>query len=141
MAGPSSIIGVQAFRVAKLAANGTPDFSNPLGGFMMCGGTRRSSTTSRSRTARTSSKRTRRATSCVVRKKPDRTKYCTFTLTMCRNDYRLNEMFGIGSNVTIGQVVVGSAVKSSSGCAGTRRVRTVCRSSCGPSSGTATCRW
>ena len=38
MAGPSSIIGANAVRVAKLVANGTPDFNNTLGGFVMCGG-------------------------------------------------------------------------------------------------------
>jgi hypothetical protein len=118
MAGPSSIIGVQAFRVAKLDADGTPDFDNPLGGFMMCGGTSTFEHDFEVEEGADIFEEDAAGNACVTRKKPNRTKYCTFTLTVCRNDYRLNEVFGIGANVTIGQVVVGSAVKTNSGCAG-----------------------
>jgi hypothetical protein len=118
MAGPASIIGVQAFRVAKLTSNGTPDFNNPLGGFMMCGGTSTFEHDFEVEDGADIFEEDAAGNACVVRKKFDRTKRATFTLTVCRNDYRLNEVFGIGANVTLGQTVVGSVTKTNAGCAG-----------------------
>lgn len=116
MSGPSSIIGVMAVRVAKLTSNGTPDFNNPLGGFQMCGGISSFEHSFEVEDGADIFEEDAAGNACVVRKKFDRVKRCSFTLTLCRNDYRFNEIFGIGSNVTSGQTVIGSAVSSSAGC-------------------------
>lgn len=119
MAGPSSIIGANAVRIARLAADGSPDFNNPLGGFLLCGGISSFEHDFETEDGADMFTEDAAGNACVVRKKPDRTKRATFTLTMCRTDYRLNEITGVSKSVTLGQVVVGHAVKTSSGCGGT----------------------
>lgn len=118
MAGPSSIIGANAVRIARLGTDGSPDFNNPLGGFLLCGGISSFEHDFEVEDGADMFEEDAAGNACVVRKKPDRTKRATFTLTMCRSDYRLNEITGISKSVTLGQVVVGHAVKTSSGCGG-----------------------
>lgn len=116
MAGPASIIGAVAIRIARLAASGAPDFSNPTGGFMLCGGISTFEHNFEVETGADIFVRDAGGNACVVRRRPDATKYATFTLTMCRNDYRLSEILGISNAVTLSGAVVGHTVKTSVGC-------------------------
>lgn len=116
MAGPSSIIGVNAIRIARLTSNGTPDYNNTLGGFILCGGISTFEHDFEIEDGADMFEEDAAGNACVVRKKFDRTKRATFTLTMCRSDYRLNEILGLSTSVVIGQAVVGHAVKTSTGC-------------------------
>lgn len=117
--GPSSIIGAQAVRVARLVSTGAPDYGNPLGGFLLCSGISTFEHDFVTEDGADIFEEDAAGNACVVRKKPDRTKRATFTLTMCRSDYRLSEILGLSTSVTLGQAVVGHAVKTSAGCAGT----------------------
>jgi hypothetical protein len=117
--GPGSIIGAAALRIARETADGTPDFNNPLGGFLLCGGLSSFAHDFETADGADIFEEDAMGNACVVRKKPDRTKRATFTITMCRTDYRLNEILGISKSVVLGQVVVGHAVKTSAGCGGT----------------------
>jgi len=116
MSGPASIIGAAAVRIAKLTSTGAPDFSNPLGGFLMCGGISTFEHDFEVEDGADIFEEDAMGNACVVRKKPDRTKRATFTLTMCRSDYRMNEILGISTAVTSGQTVVGHAVRTNAGC-------------------------
>lgn len=118
MSGPSSIIGAAVVRVARLATTGAPDYGNPLGGFMLCGGISTFEHDFETEAGADIFEEDAMGNACVVRKKPDRTKRATFTLTLCRSDYRLNEILGVSQSVTLGQTVVGHAVKTSAGCGG-----------------------
>jgi hypothetical protein len=116
MSGPSSIIGVNAVRIARLTSTGAPDFNNALGAFVMCGGTSSFEHDFQTESGVDLFERDAAGNPCVIRRKPDSVKYATFTLTMCRSDYRMNEIMGISNNVTLGQTVVGHAVKVTQGC-------------------------
>jgi hypothetical protein len=116
MAGPSSIIGVQAIRIGRLAADGTPAFNNATGGFMLCGGVSTFEHDFEVASGADIFEEDAAGNACVVRKKKDRTKYATFTLTLCRSDYRLNEILGVSNAVTLDGTVVGHSVKTNAGC-------------------------
>lgn len=116
MPGPGSIIGVSVVRIARLTANGTPDFNNPLGGFTICGGISTFEHDFDVESGTDIYEQDAAGNSCVVRKRPDKVKRATFKLTLCRSDPRISEILGISSAVTAGQVVIGHAVKTSIGC-------------------------
>lgn len=116
MAGPSSIIGAFAVRVARLTADGTPDFGNPTGGFMLCSGISQFEHDFETEDGEDVFERDAAGNACVIRKFPDLTKRVTFTLTMCKSDYRLDEILGVAAAITSGGTVVGRAFNMSAGC-------------------------
>jgi hypothetical protein len=116
MAGPASIIGVQALRVGRLTADGTPDFNNPVGGFMLRGGVSPFEHDFEVEEGADIFEEDAAGNACVVRKKFDRVKRATFTLTVCRKDYRLDEILAGADAVTLGGTTVGQAVLTSAGC-------------------------
>jgi hypothetical protein len=116
MAGPASIIGAVAVRVARLTANGTPDYNNPQGGFLLCGGISTFEHDFQIQAGKDIFEEDAAGNACVVRKKFDRTKFTTFKLTMCRTDYRLAEILGTSTAVTLSGTTVGHAVKVLTGC-------------------------
>lgn len=118
MAGPASIIGAEAIRVARLTADGTPDYNNPLGGFMLCGGISTFQHTVVQETGDDIFVKDARGRPCVVKKQDDLIKRVEFTLTLCRDDYRLAEIL-CGGDVSVigdGQKVVGAAINVAAGC-------------------------
>ena len=118
MAGPSSFIGVEAIRVSRLDPDGTPDFNNPTGAFMMCGGVSSFQYDWETNTGQDLYVEDARGEPCVIRKKEDKLKRLTFTLTLCRDDYRLSEILGDGDVDTIvdGSTVVGRAFNIAASC-------------------------
>lgn len=118
MTGPASIIGVNAIRIARLAANGTPDFNNATGGFMLCGGVSTFAHEFDIQDGADMYVEDAAGNPCVIRKKPDKLKRVTFTLTLCRDDYRLSEILCSPQVATIpdGAVIAGRAFKTAQGC-------------------------
>lgn len=118
MSGPASPIGVEAVRVARLDADGSPDFDNPTGGFMMCGGVSTFQFDFEVEAGADIFEKDASGAACVVRKRQDLVKRVTFTLTMCKDDYRLSEiLLGSGAEaITDGSDVVGIAYQSAQGC-------------------------
>lgn len=115
---PSSEIGGVAVRVAKLAADGTPDFNNPLGGFVLCGGISSLDYDFDVQEGDEIYTPDASGNSCVNIKRDDRIKRITFTLTLCRTDVRMeNIMLGaLSSLVTAGQNNIGLVYKAGTGC-------------------------
>lgn len=118
MSGPSSIIGVQAIRIARLTEDGTPDYDNPVGGFMLCGGVSTFQHDYVKQDGADIYVEDAAGNACIVRKKPDKVKRVSFTLTLCRSDYRIDEIFGLADAVMDGEDVVGRLVNASEGCSG-----------------------
>ncbi len=118
MAGPSSIIGVNAIRVARLTSTGLPDFNNATGGFMMCGGVSTFQHDFDQQDGVEMYVEDAAGNPCVIRKKPDKLKRVTFTLTLCRDDYRLSEILCSPQVATIadGSAIAGRTFKVSQGC-------------------------
>lgn len=119
MAGPSSIIGALAVRISRLGADGTPSFNNPTGGFLLCGGISKFEHGFDINNGQDIFEKDAAGNACVVWRQPDLTKNANFKLTMCRTDYRLNEILGISDAITDGGTnIIGHAVKSNAGCGG-----------------------
>ena len=118
MSGPSSIIGVNAIRAARLDQDGTPDFDNPTGGFMLCGGVSTFQHDFEKQDGADMYVEDARGEPCVIRKKPDKIKRVSFTLTVCRDDYRFSELLCNPQIATVldGSNVVGRAYKVAQGC-------------------------
>ena len=116
--GTGSIIGVNAIRAARLDADGTPDFNNPVGGFMLCGGVSTFAHDFDVQEGVEMYVEDAAGNPCVNRKKPSKIKRVTFTLTVCRDDYRLTELL-CGPQVTTvvdGSNIVGRAYNVVAGC-------------------------
>lgn len=118
MAGPSSIIGAQAVRVSRLTADGTPDFGNAIGAFMLCGGISTFQHSFEVDQGADIFQKDAAGNACVIRKRPDQVKRASFTLTMCKDDYRLSEILGVAQSViqTPGLNVVGRTFHAAAGC-------------------------
>jgi hypothetical protein len=116
MAGPSSIIGALAVRVARLTADGTPDFNNPTGGFILCGGISKFEHKFEIETGIDIFDKDAAGNACAIMKQRDLTKRVTFILTMCKSDYRLDEILGIAQAVNDGPNVAGRAYPIAAGC-------------------------
>lgn len=87
-----SIIGVNALRVSRLQADGTPDFGNDSGAFLLCGGISTFEHDFEIEAGASIFIRDAAGNPCVNRKRPDDVKYTTFTITVCRGDARLAEI-------------------------------------------------
>jgi hypothetical protein len=95
-----SIIGVNAVRVSRLTADGTPDFGNDAGAFVMCGGVTTFEHSFETEAGSSIFQRDAAGNTCVNRKRPDDVKWTTFTLTVCRRDPRFEEII-LESNATL----------------------------------------
>lgn len=120
-----SIIGVNAVRVSRLRADGTPDHGNATGAFLMCGGVSTFEHDFETEAGSSIFTRDAAGNTCVNRKRPDDVKFTTFTLTLCRDDARLAEILleDQASLLTdAGDYIMGRGVKASAGC-GTGQLR------------------
>lgn len=115
---PSSEIGAVAVRVALLDADGTPDFNNPVGGFVLCGGISSLEYDYEVQEGAEVYQEDAGGNSCVNFKRDDRIKRVTFTLTLCRSDVRAEAMMlgNLASVVTAGPNAIGIVHKAGTGC-------------------------
>lgn len=113
-----SIIGACAIRVSRLDADGTPDFDNPTGAFALCGGITKFEHDFDTEKGKEIFEEDACGNACVIRKRPDRTKRATFKLTLCKPDYRFDEILGVAVALTSAGDVVGKAVQAAQGCGG-----------------------
>lgn len=97
---PSSEIGVVAVRVSRLDADGTPDFNNAIGAFMLCGGLSSFEYDFDNDEGEDVFVKDAGGLACVNFKRQDIMKRVTFTLTLCRSDVRLEEIL-LGANAEI----------------------------------------
>jgi hypothetical protein len=116
MSGLSSIIGVHAVRIARLDADGSPDYGNPVGAFVLCGGISTFQHDYEKDTGTDLYVKDAAGNACIVRKKQDKVKRATFTLTLCRSDYRIDEILGLADAVMDGSDVVGRTMNAAEGC-------------------------
>src|SRR5215831_12003174 len=114
--GPSSIIGANAIRITRQAVDGTPAYAQAQGAFMLCGGISTFKHDFQIQDGADIFEEDAGGAACVVRKRQDRVKRVTFELTMCRSDYRMDEIFGLSNNIISPPNVVGRAIKSLTGC-------------------------
>ncbi len=87
-----SVIGANAVRFSRLTADGTPDFLNAVGGLVVCGGISTFEFDFETEAGSSIFVRDAAGNPCVNRKRRDDVKFTTFTLTMCRTDWRLTEI-------------------------------------------------
>jgi len=116
---PFSIIGVNAVRVSRTLADGSPDTGNPVGAFLLCGGVSKLTHDFNVEKGSSIFARDAAGNPCVNRKRPDDVTYTTFTLTMCRDDPRLHEIMGAGSSpllTDLGNYPIGYGVETSAAC-------------------------
>lgn len=113
----SSPMGVCALRISRLRANGTPDYQNTKGGFVLCGGISTFAHDFEIEKGPDIYREDACGNACIVRKYPDRVKRATFTLTLCKDDYRIAEILGTADAISSGGTVVGKAVMAAAGCA------------------------
>lgn len=112
----SNPMGACALRISRLRADGTPDYQNPNGAFVLCGGISTFEHDFEIQKGQDIYREDACGNPCVVRKYPDKVKRTTFTLTLCKDDYRLAEILGTATAISSGGAVVGKAVLAASGC-------------------------
>jgi hypothetical protein len=87
-----SIIGANAFRVSRLTSDGTPDFGNDVGAFLVCGGITTVEHNFETETGSSIFQKDAAGNVCINRRRRDDVKFTTFTITLCRDDWRLTEI-------------------------------------------------
>jgi len=113
--GPSTIIGASAVRVTRCRTDGTPDYGNAVGSFLLCGGISKFEHEFTIEEGKDLYTEDAAGYACVNFKRQNRVKHMTFTLTMCRSDYRLDEIMGVatllqeGGNVNKGRTITATA--------------------------------
>jgi len=114
-----SIIGVNAVRVGRLRTDGTPDYFNATGGFVVCGGVSTFEHDFETEEGSSIFRRDAAGNPCVNRKRPDDVKWTTFTLTLCRDDARLTEIL-LGGQADLltdtGGNSTGRGIRPAAGC-------------------------
>lgn len=114
-----SIIGVLAVRASRLDTDGTPDFGNSAGAFVLCGGVSTFEHGFETEAGSSIFQRDAAGNPCVNRKRVDDVKYTTFTLTLCRKDPRFDELV-LEDQATLltdlSDYPVGSGVRASASC-------------------------
>lgn len=116
-----SVIGVNALRVGRTRSDGTPDYFNHTGGFVMCGGVSKLEFDFETESGSSIFARDAAGNACVNRRRPDDVKWTTFTLTLCRDDPRLAEILGGGTTDVLTDdagTVVGKGIRPAAGCTG-----------------------
>lgn len=114
-----SIIGANAVRISRCRADGTPDALNSVGAFVVCGGISTFEYDFETESGSSIFQRDAAGNPCVNRKRNDDVKYATFTLTMCRDDWRLTEiLLDTGAELLTdgGGDPIGRAIAASAGC-------------------------
>lgn len=112
----SSIIGACAVRISRLTADGTPDYANANGSVLLVGGISSFAHDFDIETGDDLVEKDACGNLVVVRKYPDRVKRATFTLTLAKKDYRIDEILGVASLIESGGDAVGMAVQAAAGC-------------------------
>lgn len=110
-------MGVCAMRFSRTVTDGTPDLGNPQGSFIICGGVSTFAFDYDIQKGNDIYELDACGNPCVVRRYPDKVKRATFTLTLCKDDYRIAEILGVAQAVTDTGTVVGKAVSAAQGCA------------------------
>lgn len=112
----SSIIGACAVRISRLTTDGTPDFNNANGSLVLAGGISSFEHDFEIETGDDLLEKDACGVPVVVRKYPDIVKRVTFTLTVSKKSYELDEILNTGVAVTEGGNIVGMAVEQAAGC-------------------------
>lgn len=87
-----SEIGINAVRVSRAEFDGTPDYGNSVGAFIVCGGVSSLEHDFETEEGSNIVERDAAGNLCINRRRPDDVTHATFTLTMCRDDPRLTEI-------------------------------------------------
>lgn len=112
-----SPLGIVAARFSLLTADGTPDFLNPVGSFAVCAGMSKFDHKFERQTGKEIYVEDAAGNACVNRRRKDRTKRVTGTLTLCKRYFELDALIvGEMTALTTGPDVVGAAVNASNGC-------------------------
>lgn len=110
-------VGVRAVRVSALTADGTPDFDNPVGGFLFCAGLSKFDHKFDKQTGKEIYDEDAGGNGCVNIKRPDRIKRVTGTLTLCKRFFDLDAlMVDEMSALVDGDDITGVGVIAASGC-------------------------
>lgn len=109
-------MGVKAIRFSRLLSTGEPDWDNPRGGFLMCGGTSSMAVDAEIEAGADIFIKDASGAPCIVRKRPDLVKRFTFTLTLCKDAYEISEILGIASAIESGGEIIGRAYSTARGC-------------------------
>lgn len=114
-----SIIGANAVRISRCRTNGTPDHGNAIGAFLVCGGITTFEHDYEIEAGSSIFQRDAAGNACVNRKRQDDVKYTTFTLTLCRDDWRLTEILLHGGATLLtdaNDYPVGRGIQGTQGC-------------------------
>ncbi len=114
-----SIIGARAVRISRLTEDGTPDYGNAVGAFVMRGGISTFEHNFEVEEGSNIFDRDASGNACVIRKREDTVKWTTFTLTLCRDDPRLTEIILHGGATLLtdaNDYPMGRAIVSGAGC-------------------------
>lgn len=112
----SSIIGACAVRISRLTSDGTPDYDNANGSVLLVGGISSFEHDFDIEEGDDLVEKDACGNLVVVRKYPDRVKRATFTLTLAKKDYRIDEILGVAQLVEDAGDPVGMAVQAAAGC-------------------------
>lgn len=115
MAGPFQGIGANMVRISRGLADGTPDYGNPSA-VLLCAGVSSLEWDHEVQTGEDIYEADGAGNACVVRKKDDVVKFTTFTLTLCTQDHRIDDVLGVATPVLSAGAPVGRVVEVGSGC-------------------------
>ena len=115
--GPFALNGLCALRVARNVADGTPDYGNPKGALMLCGGIQRFVYDFDTQAGKATLDEDACGTIVVNRRRDDQVLRVNWTLTLLRSVLEFDDVVGAAQLVTSGGNVIGSIVNAASGCA------------------------
>lgn len=121
--GPYSLNGLCAIRVTRLLADGTPDFDQAKGSFMLCEGVQRFVYDFATQAGKVTTDEDACGTIIVNRKREDQVLRVTWTLTLLKSDYRFDDVTGAAEVLLDGGDIAGSIVNAAAGCVRTTKPR------------------
>lgn len=119
----STEIGCAAFRISRLLADGTPDYGNASGSFAVCGGITKFTPDFEVEKGDEIFIKDSIGAPCVNVVRDDIDKWVTFELELCKDDYRIWEILGLGDALSTAGSVTGLGHTMAAGCAVTARDR------------------
>lgn len=111
-----SAIGACAWRISREDPDGTPDFGNATGAFVVCGGITKFTHDFEIEGGTKIFQQDSCGAACVNVALDDIVKWVNFEITLCKDDYRIHEILGTSDAITDGGDVVGRSVTMAAGC-------------------------
>lgn len=116
-------IGACAWRISRLADDGTPEYNDATGAFVVCGGITAVKHDFEIEAGQKIFVKDSCGAACINVVRDDIEKWVNFEVTLCKDDYRIWEILGLADALTSAGEVVGRGHTMAAGCEVVSRAR------------------